>query len=54
MSTIICPTCKQDMALPPHKGNSEKDCPQCGQGLSKARWSRVKTRLRRVTRGREP
>ncbi len=30
----ICPTCRQDMRALPHKGVSDKDCPQCGQGIS--------------------
>ncbi len=34
MKKIICPTCKQDMAEPAHPGLNNKDCPQCGQGLS--------------------
>ena len=33
---ILCPTCDQDLELPPHEGNSDLDCPQCGQGLSKS------------------
>lgn len=32
---IICPTCKQDMNDLPRKGFKNKDCPQCGQGLSR-------------------
>lgn len=38
---IICPTCRQDMTQPPRDGTSKKDCPQCGQGLSR----RTATRL---------
>jgi len=34
-----CPTCKQDMGEPPHKGIGGKDCPQCGQGVS---WRKAK------------
>ena len=39
-----CPTCGQDMSIPPREGNSGKDCPQCGQGLSKTLAKRVKKR----------
>jgi hypothetical protein len=35
-----CPTCKQDMSEPPHRGVNNKDCPQCGQGLS---WRKAKS-----------
>ena len=35
---IICPTCHQDMADPPHPGLNGKDCPQCGQGV---RWKQA-------------
>jgi Zn-finger nucleic acid-binding protein len=34
---ILCPTCKQDMRSPPREGTGGKDCPQCGQGLTKYR-----------------
>lgn len=36
-----CPTCKQNMRNPPREGNSGKDCPQCGQGLSKSNAKRI-------------
>lgn len=31
----FCPTCRYDMTQPAREGTSKKDCPQCGQGLSK-------------------
>ena len=31
----LCPTCRQDMREGPRHGNSGRDCPQCGQGMSK-------------------
>ncbi len=34
-----CPTCKQDMREEPHDGLNEKECAQCGQGMS---WRRAK------------
>lgn len=40
-----CPTCKQDLWLPPHRGKNGKDCPHCGQGLSKTIARRVQARL---------
>lgn len=30
-----CPTCHQDMREEPHSGH--KDCPQCGQGIKRAK-----------------
>jgi len=33
MSSIICPTCNQDLRAQPHEGVNGEDCPQCGQGL---------------------
>ena len=39
---VICPTCKQNMNDPPRDGKSGHDCPQCGQGLSKSQWLRIK------------
>lgn len=42
---IICPTCKQDMAEPPHEGMKKKDCPQCGQGLS---WRKAKKKNKKA------
>ena len=41
---VICPTCKQNMNDPPRDGKSGHDCPQCGQGLSKSQWLRIKER----------
>jgi len=38
---VICPTCKQDMTCGPRNGSSGKDCPQCGQGLSKSNAKRI-------------
>lgn len=35
-TNMRCPTCRQDLRLPPREGNSRKDCPQCGQGLSRS------------------
>lgn len=45
---IRCPTCKQDLAEPPHPGLHNRDCTQCGQGL---RW-RVAQRRRRYIKAR--
>lgn len=44
---INCPTCYQDMNLPPRDGNSNQDCSQCGQGLSKGQLKRINRGLRR-------
>ena len=44
---IVCPTCKQDMRLPPKGGESRKDCPQCGQGMTRARAALVEAQARR-------
>ena len=45
-----CPTCKQDLRDPPRNGNSCKDCPQCGQGLSKTTAKRVGARRAELER----
>jgi len=34
----LCPTCRQNMADPLHKGLNGKDCPQCGQDIN---WRKV-------------
>ena len=41
---IICPTCRQDMKeMSFHDGFNNKDCPQCGQGVS---WRKAKKRIK--------
>ena len=44
----LCPTCRQDLRDPPQDGNSRKDCPQCGQGMSKTTAHRVRARLAKL------
>ena len=44
---MICPTCKQNMSEPPRDGNSGKDCPQCGQGISKTIAKKVAERAKK-------
>ena len=39
---LFCPTCGLDMSQPPRNGSSRKDCPQCGQGVSKKTWARIR------------
>lgn len=48
MKKLLCPTCKQDLNEPPHKGLLGRDCPQCGQGIMwrfARRVKRANTRL---------
>ena len=42
-----CPTCHQDLSDAPRGGNSGKDCPQCGQGLSRSRLRLMNRHARR-------
>ena len=46
MKPIICPTCKQDLREPPHKGYG--DCAQCGQGINWEKRQRIEARARKV------
>ena len=36
-----CPTCRQDLREPPHRGVNGENCRQCGQGVS---WRKAKQR----------
>lgn len=38
---VVCPTCRLDMTCGARQGASGKDCPQCGQGLSRKAAARV-------------
>jgi len=42
---MVCPTCRQDMTEPPHRGLNNKDCPQCGQGLKWRKVRKIKSNL---------
>jgi len=47
---MICSTCRQEMDCPPREGTSGKDCPHCGQGLSKATAKRIFAKRQRPAR----